>query len=81
MLNALMKTVASKFDYNYENGAFVHQDGSTLLDFNSNGSDTLLLPYELAGTYSSNNGKFNSVLGNVVIVDCNYFFDDLIGAL
>ena len=40
-----------------------------------------MLPYELAGTYANNNGKFNSVLGNVVIVDCNYFFDDLIGAL
>ena len=81
MMTALMQTVASKFDYNFENGAFIHQDGSTLLDFNSNGSDTLLLPYELAGTYANNNGKFNSVLGNVVIVDCNYFFDDLIGAL
>ncbi len=43
--------------------------------------DTINIPYTLAGTYTSSNGKFNSVFGNVVVVDCNYFFDDLIVGL
>lgn len=43
--------------------------------------DYLELPYTVTGTYSSNNGKFNKVLGNVAIVDCNYFFIDLLDGL
>ena len=32
----------------------------------------------MTATYEKSNGKFSSIYGNVVIIDCIYFFDDLI---
>ena len=43
--------------------------------------DDVILPYNVAGTYSENNGKFSQIYGNVAIVDCNYFYDDLLAGL
>ena len=37
--------------------------------------------YELAATFDKSNGKFSAIYGNVVIVDCNYFFDRLLQTL
>ena len=59
-------------------GGYTDDDNEAIkgpLEFNF---DYVDLPYTIAGTYTDNNGKFNKVLGNVAIVDCNYFFDDLL---
>ena len=37
--------------------------------------------YTVAGTYDNNNGKFSAIFGNVAIVDCSYFFFDLLNAV
>ena len=62
----------------YPVGGYTDDDNEAIkgpLEFNF---DYVDLPYTIAGTYTDNNGKFNKVLGNVAIVDCNYFFDDLL---
>ena len=41
----------------------------------------LHMPYKVAGTYDSINGKFSKVFGNVAIVDCNTFHNQLFYAL
>ena len=43
--------------------------------------DDVYLPYTVTGTYIENNGKFSQIYGNVAIVDCNYFYDDLLAGL
>ena len=41
----------------------------------------LHMPFKVAGTYDSINGKFSKVFGNVAIVDCNTFHNQLFSAL
>ena len=36
--------------------------------------------YTVAGTYDKSNGKFSQIFGNVAIVDCSYFFYDVLKA-
>lgn len=56
-------------------------DKKTVLDLNIDFPWRDIQPvYTLAGTYDKTNGKFSQVFGNVAIVDCAYFFYDLLDA-
>ena len=39
------------------------------------------MTYKIGGLYDEVNGKFSKVLGNVAIVDCNFFHNQLFDAL
>lgn len=39
------------------------------------------LVYTVAGTYDKSNGKFSQIFGNVAIIDCAYFFYNLLDAV
>ena len=84
-LQDVMHVVAKKLDYSYKNGAFYDQYEEEIVKLGNLGAesfgDNLLLTYTLNATYAQNNGKFNKVLGNVAIIDCNYFFADVLDAL
>ena len=41
----------------------------------------LLMEYKIGGLYDGVNGKFSKVFGNVAIVDCNTFHNQLFSAL
>ena len=79
LIRRALLTAATELGFEYSDGK-LFKEGVTLDPMTDIPFSEVSIEYEVVGTYDKTNGKFSAIFGNVGIVDCAYFFNNMLDA-